>query len=135
MSYAVQFLPAVLIREPSRSAYGYPTNESPRVAYAVGVSPFGFDLSIPLTRAVAVYGAAAAGGLVFTRPYPVPDAGRISFTLEYGGGISFQVGRERWLELGYKYHHLSNGYIARRNPGLNANVFYGGYQWSVRLPR
>jgi hypothetical protein len=44
-------------------------------------------------------------------------------------------GRDAWVQLGYKYHHLSNAYTAALNPGLDANVFYAGYEWSVRLPR
>jgi hypothetical protein len=121
-----------------RAAYpGYFRAEvpGPDRAYAFGVSPFGFELATPAERRVAVYAAAAAGGLVFNRPVPVPEAQRINFTLEYGGGALVRVGRAHWVRAGYKYHHLSNAYTARLNPGVDGHVFYAGYQWAVRLPR
>jgi hypothetical protein len=141
ISYGAQLLPLVIVR--GRSApIGYTgatnpdgTIPGPDVAYAAGLSPFGFDLTLPLTDRVHTYGAAAAGGLIFTRPFPVPEARRLNFTLEYGGGLLVRTGRAQWLRLGYKYHHLSNAYTAQINPGLDAHVLYAGYEWAIRLPR
>ncbi|MGI8509661.1 MAG: acyloxyacyl hydrolase [Gemmatimonadaceae bacterium] len=104
-------------------------------AYAAGLSPFGLQIAVPLGSAVSVYGATAAGGLIFDRPFPIPQARRVNFTLEFGGGVLVRVGHERWVRVGYKYHHLSNAYTAPENPGLDGNVLYAGYDWSVRLPR
>lgn len=140
-SYAVQLLPLVVIS--GRSApLDYDGEESgrgllpgPDRAYAVGASPFGFEIATATDRRVAVYGATAAGGLIFTRPFPVPEARQFNFTLEYGGGVMVRITQQRWLKLGYKYHHLSNAYTAKVNPGLDGNVFYAGYQWGVKLPR
>ena len=136
LNYALQILPAVLLSGRAASP-DYPRTEvpGPDRAYAFGLSPFGFELATPAERRVAVYGAAAAGGLVFNRPVPVPEAQRINFTLEYGGGALVRVGRAHWVRAGYKYHHLSNAYTARLNPGVDGHVLYAGYQWAVRLPR
>ncbi|HEY2026250.1 MAG TPA: acyloxyacyl hydrolase [Gemmatimonadaceae bacterium] len=141
ISYGAQLLPLVAIRGRSVPlSYIGPTNPDgtlpgPDVTYAVGASPFGLEVAAPLGGRVRAYGAAAAGALLFTRPFPVPEARRLNFTLEYGGGVLVRSGRDRWIQLGYKYHHLSNAYTAKLNPGLDANVFYAGYEWSVRLPR
>jgi hypothetical protein len=140
-AYAAQLLPVVLIR--GRSAPRYYTGSvgpdgllpGPNVVYAVGLSPFGFESRLPLGHAVEAFGAAATGGLFFARPFPVPEASRINFTLEYGGGLLVRAGAGRWVQLGYKYHHLSNAYTGLVNPGLDAHVLYAGYQWSTRLPR
>jgi hypothetical protein len=141
IAYGAQLLPLVAVRGRSVPvSYSGPTNPDgtlpgPDVAYAVGVSPFGLEVGLPVGGRVRAYGAAAAGGLLFTRPFPVPEARRLNFTLEYGGGMLVRSGRDRWIQLGYKYHHLSNAYTAMLNPGLDAHVFYAGYEWSVRLPR
>ena len=153
IAYTAQLLPAVIVRgrTPPREHPGWPSatdggarrlpalparrEPGGNVAYAFGVSPFGLDVAVPVARAVGVYAATAAGALAFTRPFPVPEARRVNFTLEFGGGLVVRAGRERWLQLGYKYHHLSNAYTAAENPGLDAHVLYAGYQWTARLPR
>lgn len=107
----------------------------PVTAYAFGLSPFGLQIAAPLASAVSLYAATAAGGLIFDRPFPTARARRVNFTLEFGGGVLVRVAREQWVRVGYKYHHLSNAYTAPENPGLDGNVFYAGYDWSIRLPR
>lgn len=141
ISYGAQLLPLVMIRGRGVPTwYDGPTNPDGTlpgsdVAYAIGVAPFGLEAAFPIAGGVRVYGATAAGALLFTRPFPVPEARRLNFTLEYGGGFLVHAGRDRWIRLGYKYHHLSNAYTAALNPGLDAHVIYAGYDWSVRLPR
>lgn len=145
VAYAAQLLPVVIVRGRTpplahpggAGARAYPAGRVPggNLAFAVGISPFGLDVAVPVARTVGVYAATAAGGLIFTRPFPVPEARRINFTLEFGGGLIIRAGPERWLQLGYKYHHLSNAYTARENPGLDAHVLYAGYQWAARSPR
>lgn len=144
VSYGVQLLPLVRTTGQtervvnSDAGFGPPRRRIvavPVTAYAVGISPFGLQIAVPLGSAVSVYTATAAGGLIFDRPFPIPEARRINFTLEFGGGVLLRAGHERWVRAGYKFHHLSNAYTAPENPGLDANVFYVGYDWSVRLPR
>lgn len=133
VSYGVQVLPAVVVR--GRTVpLGYYGPTDPRGflpgsdhAYAFGLTPFALELAVPVVDRVGVFGAAAAGLLVFTRPFPLPDAQRANFTLEYGGGVLVRVGRMQWMQAGYKYHHLSNAFVAISNPGLDAHVFYVGY--------
>jgi hypothetical protein len=131
LSYAAQILPAVFVR--NASLLGEETTRD--VAYAWGLSPFGLRVTAPAVGRFTVFGAAAAGALVFPRPYPVPAATRINFTLEFGGGLTVRTIRSREVEVGYKYHHLSNAYTSEANPGLDANVFYAGLLWHVKLPR
>jgi hypothetical protein len=141
VSYAAQFLPVVIIegRDSPESYYGVVDREGrvpgPDAAYAIGVSPFGLELTVRPLKNIGIYGAAAAGGLIFRRPFPVPEATRMNFTLEYGGGLLIRTGHGHWIQAGYKYHHLSNAYTARENPGLDGHVFYAGYQVPIRLPR
>ncbi len=151
VSYGVQLLPlvrasgniqrvvVVVVRDSGRGVT-LPVRRTrivqvPVTAYAFGLSPFGLQIAGRVASAVSLYAATAAGGLIFDRPFPVPEARRVNFTLEFGGGVLVRMGRGQWVRAGYKYHHLSNAYTAPENPGLDGNVFYAGYDWSVRLPR
>jgi len=138
LAYTAQLLPLVVIRGTSLPDGYYPppgAPATPSTAYAIGVSPFGLELGVLAAKRLDIYLAAAAGGLWFTRPFPVPEAAQINFTLEYGAGARLRTTSRQWLQLGYKYHHLSNAYTKILNPGLDGHVFYVGYQWEVQLPR
>jgi hypothetical protein len=149
VAYAAQLLPIVALSGRSAplgyydagsfDASGGPANTGvvpgPYRTYAVGIVPFGLEATSSAVQRVSVFGAIAAGGLLFQRPVPVPEANRINFTLEFGGGLRVCTTRERWIQLGWKHHHLSNAYLAHYNPGVDANVFYAGYEWTARLPR
>ena len=100
-----------------------------------GFSPLGLQLGIRVHRRIEVYGASALGGLWFAREVPVADARQFNYSLEWGGGVHVRTAARQAVQLGYKFHHLSNLYTARVNSGVDANLFYVGLQWQARLPR
>ena len=136
LSYGMQAVPLVVIRGRTvPKGYAGQVDEGlipgPDKTHAWGFSPFAMELAVPLGSRLGVYGAAAGGLLFFPRPYPVPEAKRSNFSIEYGGGLLLRVGRGTWLQAGYKYHHLSNAYRSLVNPGLDAHVIYAGFWKSV----
>lgn len=133
VSYGVQVTPLVIIRGRTRPVdyFGEVDSEGlipgPDKTYAWGFSPFAMEVAVPLGRRIAAYAASAGGLIFFPRPYPVPEGKPSNFTIEYGGGLLVRVGDRGWLQAGYKYHHLSNAYRERVNPGLDAHVIYAGF--------
>jgi len=97
--------------------------------YGFGVAPAGLRLEARLLRGLAVYGAVAGGLVLFGRNVPVTEARRLNATAEWGGGVLVRAGVGAAVQVGYKYHHLSNAYTAVRNPGVDGRVFYAGVQW------
>ncbi len=140
VSYIAQLLPVFIVSDRAAPAYNpyLDANGLPRLAqraYAFGVSPFGLEIASPVARRVSVFAATAGGALIFSHSFPDVTGRRTNFTLEAGGGLRVRVGSSQWAQLGYKYHHISNAGTAFANPGLDGNVLYAGYQWSVRLPQ
>ena len=140
VNYIAQLLPLLVVSD--RTAAGYDSllrtvNAAPlpRRAWAVGIAPFGLELVTPASRRVSLFLASAGGAMLFSRAYPDVTGRRTNFTLEAGGGVRVRTTTSQWVQLGYKYHHLSNAGTAFANPGLDANLFYAGYQWTARLPR
>ena len=99
-------------------------------AYGTGFAPFGLALQLPISGSVRIFGGSAVGGLWFNTPVPVAEARAFNVTIEWGGGIDLPVGSRQRIRLGYKFHHLSNGYSALENPGVDGHVFYAG--WHLR---
>jgi hypothetical protein len=94
--------------------------------YGVGLAPLGLELRLLPRRAVQLGFGVTGGALLFTRPVPDPEATRFNFTADAGGAVLLRLGGRRWLRVGYRYHHTSNGGTGRVNPGLNAHVAYAG---------
>jgi hypothetical protein len=137
LSWGIQVLPALIVTGASDASAFYwrpdpVESRDRRVGYAFGVSPFSLEWAVPVAGRVSAYVNAAGGLVIFTRPFPFDDSQRANFTLEYGGGLMVRMGTRQWLQLGYKFHHLSNAHYAIANPGLDAHVFYLGYWRSVR---
>jgi len=140
LNYVAQLLPIVRITDRTAAdfdsfldAAGIP--RIPGRAYAVGIAPFGLEITSPAERRVSAFLSSAGGGLLFTKSFPDVTGRRTNFTLEAGGGFRVRVGHAQWAQLGYKYHHLSNAGTAFANPGLDGNLVYAGYQWAAQLPR
>ncbi len=95
--------------------------------YGGGLTPLGLQLDFANSRRVKPFVHVNAGGLVFTKPVPLPDASRFVFTLEGGGGVRVFTSPRRALTLGVRLNHISNGDRAGSNRGLNQFVFYTGF--------
>lgn len=90
------------------------------------VSPIGFEGRVGVGNRWRVYGATAAGFVMFTRPTPVPESRRFNYTFELGFGADYRVADDWWLRVGYKFHHFSNAYSAPENPGVDGKVLMVG---------
>lgn len=100
--------------------------------WGAGISPFGLALRIKLSPQLAIFGRSTVGAAWFTDQVPVPDSREFNFVLAWGGGVEIYRSAAQSVEIGYKFHHLSNLYSRPQNPGLDANLFYAGWRWYLR---
>jgi lipid A 3-O-deacylase PagL len=99
--------------------------------YGAGFSPLGLEGRLRTAPHGQVFGAMAMGLVWFTRDVPVANSRAVNLTAEMGFGLLWEYRERQRLRFGYKYHHLSNSWTAEENPGLNANVFYVGWETAV----
>ncbi len=64
------------------------------------------------------------GFIVTERHFPNMNGARFNFLLDTGLGYQFQTGENYSVQVGYKLHHLSNGYRAIENPGIDSVMFF-----------
>ena len=122
-----------LLIRPTPTTLGY---NRPRVtAYAVSLTPVGFQLNFLRQRKIQPFLTANAGMIFFNKSVPDdrsalrPDRrGRqFNFTLAGGGGVEFLTDSEKSVRVGFKFHHISNASTGNINPGFDQNLFYVGY--------
>lgn len=104
-------------------------------AYAVGFAPFGLAVGLPVSNRVRAFASTAVGALWFDRVVPVPDARAFNVSLEWGGSLEWTRSATSTIEIGYRFHHMSNVYTAAENPGVDANLFFVGHRWRRTVQR
>ena len=100
-----------------------------RTTYGVAVLPVGFRFLFRPNSRLKPYVAVRAGFIVFNDDLPLPNASAFNFAGDFGGGLQYQIKRNKAISFGYKYFHISNISLGETNPGYNANVFYVGYSF------
>jgi hypothetical protein len=88
--------------------------------------PLGLRLNLGRSAKLKPFVAIGAGGMLFSKPVPLPDAGKFAYALEGGGGVRWFRTSGRGVFVGAKLHHISNGNRSGSNRGLNQILFFTG---------
>lgn len=95
--------------------------------HGAGLSPVGFQLNFRRRERIQPFAQASGGFLYFGERIPDARGAQFNFTADFGGGVQWKTGARRAWTIGYRYHHVSNGYRADVNPGFDSNLFYVGF--------
>jgi hypothetical protein len=96
-------------------------------AYGWGISPIGLKFNFRRNKRVQPFGASSGGFLYFNEKVPVSGAARFNFTFDFQAGIQIIKSNQRSFMIGYKYNHISNGYHAPINPGVDVQMVFFGF--------
>lgn len=91
-----------------------------------GVYPMGLRLLFSSDGPLRPFLAGHTGLLYFSAPVPDERGRRFNFAAALGAGLSVPLSERLSLTVGYRYHHLSNGFRGSINPGFDASVLYLG---------
>ena len=105
-----------------------------KTVFGVGFVPVGLQFNWRNSRKYQPFIAGAFGVAVFNKKFPdnrsplQPDriGNRFQLMPEFGAGLEIRQSENKSYFIGYKYHHMSNGYTAPLNVGYNTNMVYGG---------
>ena len=101
--------------------------QSRKSVYAWGAAPIGLKFNFRRNRRVQPFGHATGGFLYFNEEVPLPGAARFNFTYDFSGGIQIFNSDRKAFTIGYKYQHISNGYRATFNPGVDVQMIFVGF--------
>ena len=124
LKYRASLVPFALVRG-EQTAVNY---RSSRAVYAGGAEPIGFQLNLRNRRKIQPFAALTGGFLYFTEQVPVADSSQFNFTFSFGGGVEI-LSAGHSIALGYRYHHISNGYTAPLNPGIDSQILSIGFSF------
>ena len=128
LKYTADVVPLALEFQPTQlyTVGGKPLANPGGTLYAAGANPIGFQGNIG-SKWIQPFGSGSLGFLYFNRQMPVIGSSQFNYNITLGFGAQFFPRAGRSFTIGWKYHHLSNNYQARFNPGVDSGVFYVGF--------
>jgi hypothetical protein len=109
------------------SGSGFVFTQTRKSVYGFGAAPIGLKFNFRRNRRVQPFGQATGGFLYFNEQVPVDGAARFNFTFDFSGGVQIINSSRRAFTIGYKYQHISNGYRANFNPGVDVQMIFAGF--------
>lgn len=95
--------------------------------YGFGAAPIGLKFNFRRNRRVQSFGQATGGFLYFSDQVPIAGSSQFNFTFDFSGGVQIVNSNRRSFTIGYKYQHISNGYTAPFNPGVDVQMIFAGF--------
>ena len=95
--------------------------------YGAAINPAGFRFVFLPKRRLKPFVQMSAGFIFTKKPIPIPASPSYNFSGDFGGGLMYSLDKQRTINFGYRYFHISNMNIGEINPGYNANIFYVGF--------
>ena len=128
LKYTAEVVPLTLEFQPKQvyMVGGKPLVNPGGTLYAAGANPIGVQGNVG-SKWIQPFGSGSLGFLYFNRQMPVIGSSQFNYNITIGFGAQFFQRTGRSFTVGWKYHHLSNAYQARFNPGLDSGVFYLGF--------
>ena len=127
LKYTLDAVPVAAMTFPSFETTAGGIREVRKTITGAGLSPVGFQLNFRRRERVQPFAQASGGFLYFSERVPDTRGAQFNFTGDFGGGVQKKTGARRAWTVGYRYHHVSNGYRADVNPGFDSNLFYIGF--------
>lgn len=109
------------------SGSGFIVTQTRKSVYGWGAAPIGLKFNFRRNRRVQPFGQATGGFLYFNEQVPLAGAARFNFTYDFSGGVQIVNSNRRAFTIGYKYQHISNGYRATFNPGVDVQMIFAGF--------
>ena len=120
VSYVMEFLPLVLIRQPTLTdVWGDALVPTRKTVPGIAISPLGFRWMWCDGRAVRPLWVVKMGEAVFTQKALGNNASYENFTINSVVGLQARLSSHYDLRLAYGYQHVSNAYSNNSNPGLD----------------
>ena len=130
LTYTADLIPLARITVPkgtppmARSLRTRSVTERGLQTWGLGIYPLGLRVGFRPSKEVRPFISGHTGLFHLFDAMPDERGRRLNFAVGVGVGLEFELTRRTTVTLGYRYHHLSNGFRGRINPGFDANLLY-----------
>jgi hypothetical protein len=121
VDYVVEVIPIMILSQPAVSDYwGNAKSPNQELVPGVAVSPFGFRFLWRSNAAIRPYLTGKLGAAVFAKKAFSQNASYVNFNIQVDAGLLFKISERVDLRVDpFVFFHVSNGYLAASNPGMD----------------
>ena len=121
MDYVVEVIPLVFLSQPARSDFwGNATSPNQELVHGLSLSPFGIRWLWRSDKAIRLYVVSKLGAIVFDKKAFSPKASYANFNVQAAFGVQIRMTKRMDLRIDpFEFFHVSNGYLAASNPGMD----------------
>ncbi|MFB6247356.1 MAG: acyloxyacyl hydrolase [Salinibacter sp.] len=129
LTYTADLIPVARLHVPKDAmpalfVFDAPPERGALSTYGIGAYPLGLRVTFRSRGRIRPFVAGHTGGLYFFESVPDQRGRQFNFAVGVGAGVRVVLPHRLSMTLGYRYHHLSNGFRGSINPGLDANLLY-----------
>lgn len=119
--YVAEIFPFVLLSQPAVSDYwGNPKSPNQEHVRGLGISPFGMRFLWMSNHKIQPYAVGKIGAIAFTKKAFSQKAAYVNFNVQAALGFEIRLNRRMDLRVEpFEFFHVSNGYLATSNPGMD----------------
>jgi Lipid A 3-O-deacylase (PagL) len=119
--YVAEVIPVLLLSEPAKSDFwGNPRSPNQQLLPGISISPFGFRTLWRGNKKVRPYVIGKLGAAVFTQKALSLNASYANFNVQADFGLLIKMTERVDLRVDpFVFFHVSNGYLAQSNPGMD----------------
>ena len=120
-SWVAEVIPLFILSEPAKSDFwGNAQSPNQKLVPGVSISPVGFRTLWRGKKAVRPFVIGKLGAAVFTQKALSPNASYVNFNVQADLGLLIKVTDRLDLRVDpFVFFHVSNGYLAASNPGMD----------------
>jgi hypothetical protein len=132
--YVVEAIPLVFLSQPAVSDFwGNAKSPNQELVHGVSLSPFGFRLLWRGNKAVKPFVIGKLGTAVFAKKALSPNASYVNFNVQAETGVQIRLSERMDLRVyPFEFFHVSNGYLAASNPGMDELATKFGVSYHLR---
>lgn len=121
VDYVVEVIPIVILSQPAVSDFwGNAKSPNQELVPGFAISPFGFRFLWRNTRAFRPYMTGKLGAAVFAKKAFSQNASYVNFNIQVDAGFLYRLSDRVDLRIDpFVFFHVSNGYLAASNPGMD----------------
>jgi len=121
VDYAAEVVPVFILSQPARADFwGYTMGAEQKSVPGIAILPVGFRFLLFENSRIRPFAVGKLGGAVFNQKALSPAASKYNFNIQAAAGVLFAVNKRYDFRLEpFEFFHVSNGYMAASNPGMD----------------